>query len=129
MQRLKLFSGNSNLPLAKEICDYLGLSLGQATVSTFSDGEIFVKIEENVRGSDVFVIQSSSEPVNNHIMELLVLIDALKRASARKITAVIPYYGYARQDRKDQPRVPITAKLVADLIGVAGAHRPPRIHS
>jgi len=123
MQRLKLFSGNSNLPLAKEICDYIGLSLGQATVSTFSDGEIFVKIEENVRGSDVFVIQSSSEPVNNHIMELLILIDALKRASARKITAVIPYYGYARQDRKDQPRVPITAKLVADLIGVAGAHR------
>lgn len=123
MKKLKLFSGNSNPVLAKEICDYLGLSLGQAKVSTFSDGEIYVKVEDNVRGSDVFVIQSASDPVNTHIMELLILIDALKRASAREITAVIPYYGYARQDRKDQPRVPITAKLVADLIGTVGAHR------
>ncbi|MFQ5780592.1 MAG: ribose-phosphate diphosphokinase [Nitrospiria bacterium] len=123
MHRLKLFSGNSNLNLAEEIGDYLGISLGKATVSTFSDGEIFVKIEENVRGSDVFVVQSSSEPVNKHIMELLILIDALKRASAKEITAVIPYYGYARQDRKDQGRVPISAKLVADLVAAAGAHR------
>lgn len=110
MRRLKLFSGNSNPVLTKEICDYLGISLGHAVVSTFSDGEIFIKIDENVRGSDVFVVQSTSEPVNNHIMELLILIDALRRASAEKITAVIPYYGYARQDRKDQPRVPITAR-------------------
>ncbi|MFQ5587968.1 MAG: ribose-phosphate diphosphokinase [Nitrospiria bacterium] len=123
MKRLQLFSGNSNPTLAKEICDYLGLSLGLATVSTFSDGEIYVKVEENVRGNDVFVVQSMSDPVNTHIMELLILIDALKRASAKEITAVIPYYGYARQDRKDQPRVPITAKLVADLIGSVGAHR------
>ncbi len=123
MKKLKLFSGNSNPSLAKEICDSLGLSLGESTVSTFSDGEIYVKIEENVRGNDVFVIQSASTPVNTHIMELLILIDALKRASAREITAVIPYFGYARQDRKDQPRVPITAKLVADLIGTVGAHR------
>lgn len=123
MHRLKLFSGNSNISLAKEISSYLGISLGKATVSTFSDGEIFVKIDENVRGSDTFVVQSSSEPVNTNIMELLILIDALKRASAREITAVIPYYGYSRQDRKDQPRVPITAKLVADLVAVAGAHR------
>ncbi len=123
MKRLQLFAGNSNPVLAKEICDYLGLTLGRATVSTFSDGEIYVKVQENVRGNDVFVIQSMSGPVNTHIMELLILIDALKRASAREITAVIPYYGYARQDRKDQPRVPITAKLVADLIGSIGAHR------
>lgn len=123
MRRLKLFSGNSNPVLTKEICDYLGISLGHAVVSTFSDGEIFVKLEENVRGSDVYVVQSTSEPVNNNIMELLILIDALKRASAEEITAVIPYYGYARQDRKDQPRVPITAKLVADLIAVTGVHR------
>jgi ribose-phosphate pyrophosphokinase len=121
--RLKLFSGNSNIGLAKEICDYLEIPLGQATVSTFSDGEVFVKLEENVRGSDVFVLQSTCEPVNNHILELLIIVDALKRASAKEITAVIPYYGYARQDRKDQPRVPITAKLVADLIVTAGAHR------
>ncbi|MBI3804478.1 MAG: ribose-phosphate pyrophosphokinase [Nitrospirae bacterium] len=123
MRRLKLFSGNSNPVLTKEICDYLGISLGHAIVSTFSDGEIFVKLEENVRGSDVYVVQSTSEPVNNHIMELLILIDALKRASAEEITAVIPYYGYARQDRKDQPRVPITAKLCADLVATSGAHR------
>ncbi len=123
MKKLKLFAGNSNPVLAKEIADSLGLSLGKSTVSTFSDGEIYVKIEENVRGNDVFIVQSASDPVNTNIMELLILIDALKRASAREITAVIPYYGYARQDRKDQPRVPITAKLVADLIGSVGAHR------
>ncbi len=123
MEVLKLFSGNSNLPLAKEICDFLGIAMGQAIVSTFSDGEVFVRIEENVRGSDVFVLQSTSHPVNTHIMEMLILIDALKRASAKEITAVIPYYGYGRQDRKDQPRVPISAKLVADMIVTAGAHR------
>ncbi len=123
MPRLKLFTGNSNQALAKEICDYLGVSLGQATVSTFSDGEVLVKIDENVRGSIVFLVQSLSDPVNNHLMELLIMIDALKRASAKEIIAVIPYYGYARQDRKDQPRVPITARLVADLIATAGAHR------
>ncbi len=123
LNELKLFTGNSNIPLAKEICDHLGISLGAATVSTFSDGEIMVKIEENVRGMDVFVVQSCSDPINKHIMELLILLDALKRASARRITAVIPYYGYARQDRKDQPRVPVTAKLVADLITVAGADK------
>ncbi len=123
LQRLKLFSGNSNLPLSREICDYLGIPLGQAIVSTFSDGEVFIRIEENVRGSDVFVIQSTSDPVNNNVMELLIMIDALKRASAKEITAVIPYYGYGRQDRKDQPRVPISAKLVADLIVTAGARR------
>ncbi|MFQ5596424.1 MAG: ribose-phosphate diphosphokinase [Nitrospiria bacterium] len=123
MKKLKVFSGNSNRILAKEICEYLGISLGQARVTTFSDGEIYVKIEENVRGDQVFVIQSFSDPVNTMMVELLIMIDALKRASAKEITAVIPYYGYARQDRKDQPRVPITAKLVADLVSTAGAHR------
>ncbi len=123
MRELKLFTGNSNPGLAHEICDYLGIGLGEATVGTFSDGEILVRIEENVRGMDVFLVQSASDPVNKHIMELLIMLDALKRASAYRITAVLPYYGYARQDRKDQPRVPITAKLVADLIATAGAHR------
>ncbi len=123
MKQLKLFSGNSNPSLVKEMANYLNIPLGQATVSKFSDGEIFVRIDENVRGNDVFVIQSTSYPGNSHIMELLIMIDALKRASAARITAVIPYYGYARQDRKDQPRVPISAKLVADLIVTAGAHR------
>ncbi len=123
MPKLKLFTGNSNPALAKDICDYLGLSLGQATVSTFSDGEIRVRIEENVRGADVFLVQSLSDPVNTNIMELLIMIDALKRASVKEITAVIPYYCYSRQDRKDQPRVPITARLVADLIATAGARR------
>ncbi|MBI3596568.1 MAG: ribose-phosphate pyrophosphokinase [Nitrospirae bacterium] len=123
LNELKLISGNSNIPLAKEICDHLGIALGATTVSAFSDGEILVRIEENVRGMDVFVVQSCSDPVNKHIMELLIMIDALKRSSARRITAVIPYYGYARQDRKDQPRVPVTAKLVADLITTAGAHK------
>jgi ribose-phosphate pyrophosphokinase len=123
MRELKLFTGNSNPALAHEMCDYLGIALGEATVGTFSDGEIHVRIEENVRGMDVFLLQSASDPVNKHIMELLIMLDALKRASAYRITAVLPYYGYARQDRKDQPRVPITAKLVADLIATAGAHR------
>lgn len=123
MRELKLFTGNSNPALAHEICDYLGIAVGEATVGTFSDGEIHVRIEENVRGMDVFLLQSASDPVNKHIMELLIMLDALKRASAYRITAVLPYYGYARQDRKDQPRVPITAKLVADLIATAGAHR------
>lgn len=120
---MKLFSGNANKKLAAEICDFLKQPLGDATVGTFSDGEIMVQINENVRGTDVFVLQPTSEPVNHNLMELLIMIDALKRASARRITAVIPYYGYARQDRKVQPRVPITAKLVADLISAAGADR------
>lgn len=120
---LKIFAGNSNPKLAKEICAYLEAPLARATVSTFSDGEIRVKIEENVRGGDIFVIQSCCHPVNTSIMELLVMLDALKRSSAFRITAVIPYFGYARQDRKDQPRVPISAKLMADLITTAGAHR------
>lgn len=122
-QELKLFSGNSNIVLAKEIADHLGIPLGDAFVATFSDGEINVKINENVRGGDVFVVQPTSQPVNNHLMELLIMIDAFKRASAKRITAVIPYYGYSRQDRKAQPRVPITARLVADLLSAAGADR------
>ena len=122
-KELKLFSGNSNQALAKEICGYLGIGLGEATVSSFSDGEIRVKIEENVRGADVFVIQSCTAPINTSIVELLIMLDALKRSSAYRITAVIPYFGYARQDRKDEPRVPITAKLMADLITTAGADR------
>ncbi|WP_455377695.1 ribose-phosphate diphosphokinase [Petrachloros mirabilis] len=122
-RELMIFSGNANLALAHEICAYLGVKLGEATVSSFSDGEIRIKIEENVRGADVFVVQSSCQPVNDSLMELLIMIDALKRSSANRITAVIPYFGYARQDRKDQPRVPITAKLVADLITTAGADR------
>jgi ribose-phosphate pyrophosphokinase len=122
-KEIKLFSGNSNHPLAQEIADYLGIPLGEAEVSSFSDGEILVRIEENVRGADVFVLQSCADPVNKHIMELFIMVDALKRSSASRITAVIPYYGYARQDRKDQPRVPITAKLVADLLTASGTHR------
>jgi len=120
---IKLFSGNANKPLAKEIADYLGIHLGDAMASTFADGEIMVQINENVRGADVFLVQPTCNPVNHNIMELLLMIDALKRASARRITAVMPYYGYARQDRKVLPRVPISAKLVADLITVAGANR------
>jgi ribose-phosphate pyrophosphokinase len=123
LRDLKLFTGNSNPALAKEIALYIGQELSQATVTTFSDGEIRVRIEENVRGGDVFLIQSCCHPVNTSIMELLLLIDAVKRSSASRITAVIPYYGYGRQDRKDQPRVPISAKLIADLITVAGANR------
>jgi ribose-phosphate pyrophosphokinase len=120
---LKLFSGNANPALAKEICEYLGIGLGLATSSSFSDGEIRIRIDENVRGADVFLLQSCCSPVNNSIMELLIMIDALRRSSAYRITAVIPYFGYARQDRKDQPRVPISAKLMADLITTAGANR------
>jgi ribose-phosphate pyrophosphokinase len=120
---LKLLTGNSNPGLAKEIAEYIGQELSQAIVTTFSDGETRVRIDENVRGGDVFLIQSCCHPVNTSIMELLLLIDAVKRSSASKITAVIPYYGYGRQDRKDQPRVPISAKLIADLLTVAGANR------
>jgi ribose-phosphate pyrophosphokinase len=120
---LKIFAGNSNLPLAREICQHLKMSLGQATVESFSDGESRVEVQENVRGGDVFVIQSTCAPGNNNLMELLLMLDAFKRASAKRITAVIPYYGYARQDRKVAPRVPISAKLVADLITTAGASR------
>ncbi len=120
---IKIFCGNSNKPLAEEICGYLGIPLGDALVGHFSDGEIHVQINENVRGKDVFVIQSGSAPVNRNLMELLIMIDALKRASAERITAVFPYFCYARQDRKVMPRVPITSKLVADLITAAGANR------
>src|SRR5574337_477805 len=122
-RELKIFSGNANFVLAQEISAYLGQKLGEATVSSFSDGEIRVKIDENVRGADVFVVQSCCQPVNDSLMELLIIIDALKRSSANRITAVMPFFGYARQDRKDQPRVPITAKLVANLIVAAGANR------
>ncbi|MCK4262028.1 ribose-phosphate pyrophosphokinase [bacterium] len=121
--QLKVFTGKANLDLAEKICRYLKLSLGKAEVTSFPDGEVRVEIKENARGADAFIIQSTCPPVNNNLMELLVMIDALRRASARRITAVIPYYGYARQDRKVQPRVPITAKLVANLITVAGANR------
>jgi ribose-phosphate pyrophosphokinase len=120
---LKIFAGNSNRPLAQEISRYLKVPLGQAAVDTFSDGESKVEIKENVRGADVFVVQSTSAPGNDNLMELLLMLDAFKRASAKRITAVIPYYGYARQDRKVVPRVPISAKLVADLITTAGASR------
>ncbi|MEW5947846.1 MAG: ribose-phosphate pyrophosphokinase [Thermodesulfobacteriota bacterium] len=123
INRLKIFSGNSNLPLAQAICRYLDMELGKAVVRTFSDGETMVEIGENVRGSDVFVIQPTCPPVNQNLMELLIMIDALRRASARRITAVIPYYGYGRQDRKVAPRTPITAKLVADIIITPGARR------
>ena len=120
---LKLLTGNANRPLAEEISHHLGVPLADAEVSRFSDGEVFVQINENVRGKDVFVIQPTCPPVNDTLMELLVMLDALKRASAQRITAVLPYYGYARQDRKVQPRVPISAKLVADLVAAAGANR------
>jgi ribose-phosphate pyrophosphokinase len=123
MDALKIFTGNANRPLAEKICQYLGVTLGEALVGHFSDGEIMVEFRENVRGKDVFVIQPTSMPANEHIMELLIMIDALKRASAMSITAVLPYYAYARQDRKTAPRTPISAKLIADLITVAGATR------
>jgi ribose-phosphate pyrophosphokinase len=123
LERIRIFSGNSNVVLAEKICGNLGVPLGKASVTTFSDGETRVEINENVRGMDVFIIQSSCPPVNVTLMELLIMIDAMKRASADRITAVIPYYGYARQDRKVAPRAPITAKLIADLITTAGAHR------
>jgi len=118
-----IFTGNSNPVLAKEIAKCLDMPMSKAMVSAFSEGEIRVKIEENVRGKDVFLVQSTCPPTNRNLMELLILIDALKRASAKRITAVLPYFGYARQDRKDQPRVPITAKLVANLLTTAGANR------
>ena len=121
--KLKVFSGTANMALADEVCEFLGLPRGQAHLTRFRDGEHYVQIQENVRGADVFVIQPTCYPVDEHIMELLLMIDALKRASSRRITAVIPYYGYARQDRKDKPRVPISAKLVADLLTTAGADR------
>jgi ribose-phosphate pyrophosphokinase len=120
---LRLFSGNANIPIAQEMCDRLNITLGKLVIRTFSDGEIFVEIRESVRGMDVFVIQPTCPPVNDNIVELLIMIDALKRASAARITAVVPYYGYARQDRKVSPRVPISAKLMADLITTAGANR------
>ena len=120
---IQVFAGNSNRPLTAEVCTALEVSLGRAEVRRFSDGEVMVEIADNVRGSDVFVIQSTCTPVNDHLMELLLLLDAFRRASAKRITAVIPYYGYARQDRKMSPRVPISAKLVADLITTAGASR------
>ena len=121
--KLRVFTGNSNISLAQMICEHLGIPLGKAQVTKFSDGEINAEIDESVRGMDVFVVQSTCPPVNDHLMELLILIDALKRASAARINAVIPYYGYARQDKKVLPRAPISAKLVADLITTAGASR------
>src|SRR5271163_2062439 len=121
--RFKVFCGTANEALCDEVCAFLGLTRGQALVTRFKDGEAYVQIQENVRGADVFVMQPTCCPVDMHLMELLLMMDALKRASARRITAVIPYYGYARQDRKDKPRVPISSKLVADLLTTAGADR------
>ncbi len=123
MDRLKIFYGRANLDLAKEITDKTGIVLGDISISNFQDGEINVKINENVRGKDCFILQPTSPPVNENLMELLIIIDAFKRASAKRITAVIPYFGYGRQDRKVEPRVPITAKLVADLLAISGANR------
>ncbi|HEX5222293.1 MAG TPA: ribose-phosphate pyrophosphokinase [Verrucomicrobiae bacterium] len=120
---MKVFSGTANQALAHSICDYIGIKLGKCSVKPFPDGETFVKIEENVRGEDVFVVQPTSPPTNHYLMELFIMMDALRRSSAARITAVLPFYGYARQDRKDQPRVPITAKLVANLLVAAGANR------
>ncbi|RUM39090.1 MAG: phosphoribosylpyrophosphate synthetase, partial [Desulfobulbus sp.] len=120
---MKVFSGNANPDIAQEICRYLDMPLGAAEVKQFSDGEISVEIGENVRGTDVFVIQPTCTPVNDHLMELLIMVDALRRASARRITAVLPYYGYARQDRKVRPRVPITAKAVAEMLMAVGTRR------
>src|ERR1700675_715920 len=122
-EKFKIFSGTANEPLADEVCNFLGMPRGQAMLKRFADGEVYVQVQENVRGCDVFVMQPTCRPVDEHLMELLLMIDALKRASARRITAVVPYYGYARQDRKDKPRAPISAKLVADLLTTAGAHR------
>jgi ribose-phosphate pyrophosphokinase len=123
MDALKIFSGNANRPLAEKICQYLQVPLGEAVVGRFSDDEIMVEFRENVRGTDVYVLQPLSMPCNEHLMELLIMMDALKRASAASITAVVPYYAYARQDRKTAPRTPISAKLLADLISTAGANR------
>ena len=122
-RRLLVFSGRANQKLTEEICNYIDVPLGKTVIRDFSDKEIYVKIEENVRGGDVFVVQSTCFPGNTNLMELLIMIDALRRSSAKRITAVIPYYGYARQDRKNEPRVPITSKLVADLVVTAGADR------
>ena len=122
-EKFKIFCGTANQPLAEEVCAFLGMTRGQAFLRRFADGEAYVQIQENVRGADVFVMQPTCRPVDLHLMELLLMIDALKRASARRITAVIPYYGYGRQDRKDKPRAPISAKLVADLLTTAGADR------
>jgi len=122
-EKFKIFSGTANPALADEICNFLGMPRAQANITKFQDGEVYVQLLENVRGGDVFVVQPTCDPVNQHIMELLLMIDALKRASARRITTVIPYYGYARQDRKDRPRAPISSKLVADLLTTAGANR------
>jgi len=121
--KFKIFCGTANEALTDEICAFLGMDRGKATVTRFSDGEVYIQVMENVRGSDVFVVQPTCFPVDEHLMELLLLVDALKRASARRITTVIPYYGYARQDRKDKPRVPVSSKLIADLLTTAGAHR------
>src|SRR5579885_2412659 len=121
--RLTVFTGNANRALAEEICGNLEISMGRAMVRQFADGETYLQIKENVRGADVFIIQSTCTPVDRHLMELLLMIDALRRASADRITAVLPYYGYARQDRKDKPRVPISARLVAALLETAGADR------
>jgi ribose-phosphate pyrophosphokinase len=120
---VKVFSGTANEPLARAICKSIGIELGKCSIQPFPDGETFVKIDENVRGEDVFIVQPTSPPTNHHLMELFIMMDALRRASADRITAVLPFYGYARQDRKDQPRVPITAKLVANLLVAAGANR------
>jgi len=120
---IQVFTGNSNRPLAAQVCQHLDVQLGNAEVRRFSDGEVMIEIAENVRGGDVFVMQSTCTPVNDHLMELLLMLDAFRRASAKRITAVIPYFGYSRQDRKVSPRVPISAKLVADLITAAGASR------
>ena len=121
--KFKIFCGTANEALTDEICTFLGMERGKATVTRFSDGEVYIQVMENVRGADVFVVQPTCFPVDEHLMELLLLVDALKRASARRITTVIPYYGYARQDRKDKPRVPVSSKLIADLLTTAGAHR------
>src|SRR5512147_1044519 len=120
---MKIFSGTSNPTLAKAIAESIGIGLGQCSISPFPDGETFVKVEENVRGEDVYLVQSTSPPTNHHLMEMFIMIDTLRRASAARITSVMPFYGYARQDRKDQPRVPITAKLIANLLVAAGANR------
>lgn len=122
-ENLKIFSGRANVQLTKRITQYLGINLGKMRISSFSDGETYVKVDEDIRGRDVFLVQPTHPPVNENLMELLIMIDACQRASAKRITAVVPYYGYARQDRKDKPRVPITSKLVANLITTAGADR------
>jgi ribose-phosphate pyrophosphokinase len=122
-KQLKIFSGNSNKPLAEEICEYLNVSIGDAVVTSFPDNESFVRYNENIRGMDVFLVQSTCSPANHNVMELLIMIDAARRASAARVTAVLPFFGYSRQDRKDQPRVPITSKLVANLLVAAGANR------